>query len=91
MKRRQFLAVSGGIIAIGGATFYLLSDKKNLTRADIKQVDTLKVSFKPDERAMLHLASLAPSGHNTQPWFIKYVEPYHWIIGNVFILIGFSE
>lgn len=23
--------------------FYLLSDKKNLTRADIKQVDTLKV------------------------------------------------
>jgi hypothetical protein len=36
----------------------------------------------PDERAILLLASLAPSGHNTQPWFIKYMEPYHWIIGN---------
>jgi hypothetical protein len=82
MKRRQFIAVSGGTIVIGGATFYLLSDRKNLTRADVKQEDSLKVSLKPDERAILHLASLAPSGHNTQPWFIKYIEPYHWIIGN---------
>lgn len=30
----------------------------------------------------MFLASLAPSGHNTQPWFVKYLEPYHWIIGN---------
>jgi hypothetical protein len=82
MKRRQFLAISGGTIIIGGATFYLLSDKKNFTRADVKQEDLLKMSLKSDERAILHLASLAPSGHNTQPWFIKYIEPYHWIIGN---------
>ncbi len=82
MRRRQFLVVSGGTILIGGATYYLLSDRKNPTRADIEQEDSLKVSLKPDERAILHLASLAPSGHNTQPWFIKYIEPYHWIIGN---------
>jgi hypothetical protein len=25
---------------------------------------------------------LAPSGHNTQPWIIRRVEPFHWIIGN---------
>ncbi len=30
----------------------------------------------------MFLASLAPSGHNTQPWFVQYLEPYHWIIGN---------
>lgn len=30
----------------------------------------------------MFLASLAPSGHNTQPWFVKYFEPYHWIVGN---------
>jgi hypothetical protein len=82
MRRRQFLALSGATIVVGGATFYLLSDRKNLIRADVKQEDSLKVSLKPDERAILHLASLAPSGHNTQPWFIKYIEPYHWIIGN---------
>ncbi len=82
MKRRQFLALSGGAIIVAGGTYYLLSDKKNLTRADVKQQDSLKVALKPDERTILHLASLAPSGHNTQPWFIKYIEPYHWIIGN---------
>jgi len=30
----------------------------------------------------LYLASLAPSGHNTQPWLVKYIEPYHWIVAN---------
>lgn len=29
-----------------------------------------------------YLASLALSGHNTQPWIIKYIESYHWIIVN---------
>jgi hypothetical protein len=38
--------------------------------------------LQPDEKEILFLASLAPSGHNTQPWFVKYLEPYHWIIGN---------
>lgn len=23
-----------------------------------------------------------PIRHNTQPWFVQYLEPYHWIIGN---------
>lgn len=35
-----------------------------------------------DERKILYLASLAPSGHNTQPWFINHIEPLHWIICN---------
>jgi hypothetical protein len=30
----------------------------------------------------LYLASLAPSGHNTQPWTLRVVEPKHWIIGS---------
>ncbi|MCI3936293.1 hypothetical protein MQX03_03730 [Chryseobacterium aahli] len=33
-----------------------------------------------DEKEILILASLAPSGHNTQPWFVKYHEPFHWTI-----------
>lgn len=35
-----------------------------------------------DETEILYLASLAPSGHNTQPWFVRLIEPFHWIIGN---------
>ena len=78
MNRREFLGIAGGSIVIGGVTYYLLSDKSNFTRADVKQNDKVK----PDEKEILFLASLAPSGHNTQPWFVKYVKPYHWIIGN---------
>lgn len=82
MNRRKFLAITGSAIVIGGVTYYGFSDKNNLVRADIKQDFTTEFPFKPDEKEILALASLAPSGHNTQPWFVKYLEPYHWIICN---------
>ena len=87
MNRRKFFAVSGSAIIIGGVTYYGFSDKNNFVRADEKQ-DVLApllwkgVGVRSDEREILALASLAPSGHNTQPWFVKYKEPYHWIICN---------
>ena len=44
---------------------------------------TSPVSFlNPDAQKILRLASLAPSGHNTQPWTVKLVEPQRWIIGS---------
>jgi hypothetical protein len=82
MKRRKFLIIAGTTIVIAGVTYYLLSDKSNFVRADSKPTDTTKIPLQPDEKQILFLASLAPSGHNTQPWFLKYTEPYHWIIGN---------
>ena len=82
MKRRDFIKISGSTIIIVGAGGYLLSDKNNFTRMDTKS-DLFKKSFlKQEERNILSLASLAPSGHNTQPWFVKYIEPCHWIICN---------
>ena len=82
INRRKFIAIASSSIIIGGVTYYLLSDKNNLVRANNEQIDPISISLKPDEREILFLASLAPSGHNTQPWFIKHVEPYHWVIGN---------
>jgi hypothetical protein len=82
MKRRKFLTLTGTSIIVAGVTYYLLSDKRNFVRADIKQSETIKIPLLPEEAEMLFLASLAPSGHNTQPWFIKYMEPFHWVIGN---------
>ncbi len=82
MNRKKFIGIAGSSIVIGCVTYYLISDKNNFVRADSKQNDPISISLKPDEREILFLASLAPSGHNTQPWFVKYVEPYHWIIGN---------
>lgn len=82
MNRRQFIGIAGGTMLAAGTTAYLLSDKRNLLRADVEPGDAGIQTLKPDERQILFLASLAPSGHNTQPWFVQYLEPYHWIIGN---------
>ncbi|WP_373545789.1 nitroreductase [Chamaesiphon sp.] len=81
MDRIKFIGIVGGTIGAVGITTYLSSDCTNLVRADLKQIDNNK-TLKPDQREILFLASLAPSGHNTQPWFVRYLEPYHWIIGN---------
>jgi hypothetical protein len=82
MKRKKFLAIAGTTIVIAGVTYYLGSDKTNFTRANIKQPKIPNNFLQPNEESILILASLAPSGHNTQPWFVKYVGAYHWIIGN---------
>ncbi len=82
MNRKQFFGIAAGTIVIAGITYYLSSDKSNFVRADIQQNKPNSIPLKPDEREILTLASLAPSGHNAQPWFVKYLEPYYWIIGN---------
>ncbi len=85
MTRKKFITLSGAAILAAGGGFYLTSDKSNIVRADItdiKEDSSGKIPLRDDEREILYLASLAPSGHNTQPWFVKYIEPYHWIIGN---------
>ena len=82
MNRRKFIGVVGGSIIAAGATAYLMSDKRNFSRANIQPTEDKNVLLKPDEKEILALSSLAPSGHNTQPWFVQYLKPYHWIIGN---------
>lgn len=83
MNRQVFLGIAaGGTVALAAGTYYAGSDKSNYTRADSKQADIGTAQLITAERQILWLASLAPSGHNTQPWFIKRSEPYHWIVGN---------
>lgn len=82
MTRRNFIALGGAAMLTAGGGYYLSSDKNNFVRADINDVPSGKIAISDDERAILYFAALAPSGHNTQPWFVKYIEPYHWIIGN---------
>ena len=82
MNRRKFITIAGGTILVAGGVFYLFSDKNNFTRSDINAKPSGKISLRPDAREILYLASLAPCGHNTQPWLVNYIAPYHWIIGN---------
>ncbi len=82
MNRRKFLAIAGASVVVAGGAGYLLSDRRNVVRSDIPQGTGRKFPFQPQEEEILYLASLAPSGHNTQPWTVKYLAPFHWIIGN---------
>jgi hypothetical protein len=82
MNRRKFLALTAGSVVMAGATFYALSEKSNLVRTDLHPDIKTIVQLLPEEREIIYLASLAPSGHNTQPWLIKYIEPLHWVICN---------
>lgn len=82
MNRRQFIGVAGGAMAALAAGAYILSDKSNLTRSDLSTPSGGPEFLTPAEGEILLLASLAPSGHNTQPWFVQFLEPYHWMIGN---------
>jgi hypothetical protein len=84
MNRRNFLKVSGeGMILLGGASF--IQACSGFKRSDL---DSLKDQEKPikglgkEDMEILSLASLAPSGHNTQPWTVKIIEPNYWIIGS---------
>jgi len=81
MTKRTFIGLAGGSVLAAAATGYFFSDKHNATRKNIQRDNAPDKALQPDESYILYLASLAPSGHNTQPWFVQYLEPYHWIIG----------
>jgi len=83
MQKRNFVSLVFGSALAGseGAT-YLLGDKANEARSDIDLASGGENTLQSDEREILLLASLAPSGHNARPKFVKWIEPYHWIVGN---------
>ena len=79
ISRRDFLRSAGAVVLIGGSVPFL-NGCAGLNRINIKQKDVAVTGLKQDEMHILGLASLAPSGHNTQPWGIRPIEPYNWII-----------
>ncbi|HOY12392.1 MAG TPA: nitroreductase [Saprospiraceae bacterium] len=83
MKRRNFVALEGTTIVATSGIYYLSCNTGLFKRADTRNEVHQNIPVEnADEREILFLASRAPSGHNTQPWFVIYVKPYHWIIGN---------
>jgi hypothetical protein len=83
MKRRDFIRITGTLmLASSLPAVYGFGD---LTRKDIKDDDFGKVAklLSRDEFDILKMASLAPSGHNTQPWRIRVIEPGKWMLGSV--------
>jgi hypothetical protein len=84
MNRRSFLKVSAeGMILLGGLSFTQACS--GFKRSDLDSLKDQQQTIKgldKDGMDILSLASLAPSGHNTQPWTVKIIEPNHWMIGS---------
>jgi hypothetical protein len=82
--RRYFLKTMGHGIIILSSLSVLNScsgtDRESLLTRDRKAPEIPGLTKK--EAEILTLASLAPSGHNAQPWTVRIVEPQHWIIGS---------
>ncbi len=86
MNRRHFLPVAAAAAAGTGLLGYYAWDQATTGTAQRQAEEPLRplspAQLPADARRMLYLASLAPSGHNTQPWTVHLLGPYHWIIGN---------
>ena len=83
MTRRHFLPMAGTVLVAGAAfAAWALEQPKPADPNATGPAGSEAVPLLPDERAILHLASLAPSGHNTQPWRVKRTAPFHWVVGN---------
>ena len=84
MKRRDFFKyVGAGAVVISGSSLFsswLAMGKENVLRETY--LPELVAGFTAEEIDMLYLATLAPSGHNTQPWTVRVQEPGRWIIGS---------
>jgi hypothetical protein len=80
MNRRQFISYSGLGIAIIGGIYILnpLAQRTAITRGNL--YNTVK-GIEGDSLEIIYLASLAPSGHNTQPWTVMIIDSNHWMIG----------
>ncbi len=82
IKRRDFLkqTAAAGLVLAGGA---MTSACSGLIRSDVAgnppKVDP-SPRLDPVTRTILHHASLAPSGHNSQPWRVRIQAPDTWII-----------
>ncbi len=85
MHRRDFIRLSGaGIASLAGVSVMFHGGCSGLKRGDVADSEDdvrLKKRLGEARSAILGYASLAPSPHNTQPWYVKIADNDHWIIG----------
>ncbi|WP_378956628.1 Acg family FMN-binding oxidoreductase [Pelosinus sp. sgz500959] len=80
MNRRTFLSYSGlGFLILSGVTVVQLLNQNNYRYESIP--DNKEGILDDDFFYIIYLASLAPSGHNTQPWTIRMINRNHWVLG----------
>lgn len=70
MNRRQMLIGAGVTAAVGGAGAYLTASGMGSPRDYERGIAPLRAPLgdRPSGRDLIRYATLAPNGHNTQPW-----------------------
>jgi len=82
-SRREFLKIVGSGALIAGAS-PLLGACAGVIRSDMvpgRPENANEQGLETGMAQVLSLASLAPSGHNMQPWFVRRLKPYEYVIG----------
>ena len=85
MNRRVFIKrtlAAGALIA--GSSSLLNACGSGVKRSDLqpegREFETVP-SLGEEASAILYYASLAPSGHNAQPWVVKVSPQREWVVG----------
>jgi hypothetical protein len=81
--RRDFMKLLGGLALAAGAV-PLLPVSGGATRSDFRsglRTESPVAGLDPALGRILHYASLAPSGHNSQPWCVRLLDDQKMIIG----------
>jgi hypothetical protein len=83
MKRRDFLKSGAAGLTAAGLSPWLAGCSGPAGRHDFpaaESIASLGGQLDPVSCEMLYLASLAPSGHNTQPWQVRIERPDRWFL-----------
>ena len=83
MNRRVFLKksiVAGSLVLGPGLTGCSRDLRERPAPAGAGTVAGQKLN--EDGWRILYYASLAPSGHNSQPWFVKVEDKHEWVVGS---------
>lgn len=70
MHRRQLLIAGGSIAALGAGAAWFGARRMGSTDDAASAADAIRAPLpvKPEQRELVRFATLAPNGHNTQPW-----------------------
>ena len=81
--RRSFMKMLGGCALVAGAA-PLIPVSVGAARSDFRsglRTESPVAGLDPALGRILHYASLAPSGHNSQPWCVRLIDDRKMIIG----------
>ena len=82
LNRREFIksSFSAGLVIGAGSLFNSCTGVRHWELHDNDEAKSRVVQLDHTSRTILYHASLAPSGHNSQPWRVRIKNPNLWTI-----------